>query len=345
MRKHIIRGYPSSARRFPGIHTGIHIISSLALSATLVLLLVAAAGCTSSPPDTSAPQRQVIDRTADWQGALLYIADQDGPVPEWGSIRIYDNVSGFVEESIEQTSAAGPADVYVTPDGSSMYVASIANGRIDEFRWDGRNWNRSGNVIDSPAASLLTLSPGPDGMLYAADGTPGSGDGRLYVLDPESGSLAPEPLTFDSLEAIRGIAWNHEGTRAYVSGSKTSGAPVLLDAAWPAAAESASVELPLQQANKAAVSPDGSQVFVMGNGGIARVDAASMTVIGTWNPAGQPGIVYYDAAFSADGVYMFTAGTDPASDSTLYVIDLRDGSLVHSVNHVSRRANGILRVE
>ena len=314
-------------------------------TAMLMLLVLITGGCTASPPDTSAPQRQVIDRGSDWQGALLYIADQDGPVPEWGSVRIYDNVSGYVEESIEQTSAAGPSDVYVTPDGSSLYVSSIANGRIDKFRWDGRNWNRSNDVIRSPSSSLLTLVPGPDGRLYAADGAPEAGPGGLYILDPQTDELAPEVLTFTGLQSVSGISWGDGGKRAYVGGVGDSGSPALLAVTWPAGGVAGSVALPQPAINQVVTSPDGRQVFVMGAGGITRVDAASLAIIDTLNPAGVPGISYYDADFSADGRYMFTAGTAPEGDSTLYITDLAAGTTVHSVNHISRRANGILRVE
>lgn len=314
-------------------------------AAIILSMVLTAGGCTSSPPDTSAPQREVIERTADWQGSLLYIADQDGPEPDWGSIRIYDNVSGFVEESIEQTFSAGPSDVYVTPDGSSMYVSSILNGRIDKFRWDGKNWYRSGDVIDSPTSSLLTLVAGPEGRLYAADGAPETTPGGFFVVDPLDDTLAAEELTFPELASVSGICWNNDGTRAFVSGAGLQGTPVLLSITWPSGEPAGSVQLPIAAAHEVVSSPDGRQVFVMGSTGIVLIDAASMTVIGTWNPAGLPDVDYYDADFSADGRFMFTAGTAPGSDSTLYVIDLSDGATVHTVNHISRRANGILRVE
>ncbi|MEK6537419.1 MAG: hypothetical protein AABZ63_08030, partial [Actinomycetota bacterium] len=83
-------------------------VAKLSLALLVLVIALLAAGCTDEGPDTSAPQRTVIDRTPDWRGALLYIADENGPVPGWGSVRVYDNVSGFVEKTVEQTAAAGP---------------------------------------------------------------------------------------------------------------------------------------------------------------------------------------------------------------------------------------------
>lgn len=311
----------------------------------LFVLIPAFSGCTASPPDTSAPQREIVERTADWQGALLYIADQDGPEPQWGSVRIYDNVSGFVENSIEQTFAAGPSDVYVTPDGSSMYVSSLLNGRVDKFRWDGKNWHRSGEVIDSPTRSLKTLVPGPDGKLYAADGAVGDAPAGFYLLDPETDLIATETLSFTSLQSVSGISWDADGKRAFISGTGSTGSSVLLSTSWPAGEVTGSVELAQGPVAEVITSPDGKRVFVMGEGGIKVVDTATLAVAATWNPAGTPGVFYYDAALSADGRFLFTAGTAPGSDSTLYVLSLADGSTVHSVNHISSRANGITRVE
>ena len=302
-------------------------------------------GCASTP-DTSAPERTVVERSADWHGALLYIADAQGPDPDWGSVRIYDNVSGFVEKTVEQTQAAAPSDEYVTPGGSSMYVTSSVNGKIEKFRWDGNNWIH-GPVIETPAQHLFAIVRGPDQNLYAAaDGSPGA-TGLFYRLDPSTDRLAASPVTFPALTVAGGMSWSPDGATAYVSGARASGEAALLIAAWPSASVKAEVVLPgVTQANEVVTSPDGRSVYVMCRGRIFKVDPASSAVAATLAPAADPEAIYYDADFSADGRYMFTTATLPGgADSTLYVIDLTDGSVVRTVKHIGIKAMGIQRTE
>lgn len=339
----MIRTLTSSRRRLAGLAAG-------ALLAALVSFAAVACGYT---PDTAAPERTVVDRAADWHGALLYIADKQGPDKDWGSIRLYDNVSGFVEKTVEQTLAAAPADVSVTPGGSSMFVASGGNGRIEHFHWDGNNW-RDGPSIDTPAQSLTALERGPDGMLYAAAGDTGTaptggaspgGAARFYRIDPAGDSLSGAPLSFPQLAVAGGIAWSPDGATAYVSGMLKSGGAALLVTAWPSTRQAAVVDLPLPAVNEAVASPDGRFVYVMGRGKIVKVDAATRAVAGALTPAPEPDAEYYGAAFSADGRYLFTAATPAGADSTLYVIDLTNGNVVHTVKHISVEARGIKRVE
>jgi len=309
----------------------------------LLAIVIFMGGCGAPEPDTSAPQRVEVSRTDDWRGALLYIADEAGPTADWGSIRVYDNVSGFVEYTVEQTLAAGPGDVYVTPEGSTMFVASLSNGRIDQFHWNGNGWNHGSSTIDSPSSPLLTLAPGPDGMLYAADGATTSA-GRFYVLDPNSGKLDTQGLSIPGLTGARGICWTADGRQAFVSGVGSNG-PVLLKLSWPDAQVLAAADLPLPQPHQAVSSTDGALVFVMGQGAVLIVDARSLATVTTLQPSGAPDTTYYDGAFSADGRYLFTAGMEPGADSTLYVIDLNNNSVVQTVPHIGARANGIQRVE
>ncbi len=315
---------------------------SICVVAFIVTILITGS-CTSSSPDPSAPQRLEVERSADWQGALLYLADENGPDEGWGSIRIYDNVSGFVETTVEQTFAAAPSDVFVSPDGSTMYVSSLVNGRIDIFRWDGSNWNRGTDSIESPTLSLLTLVPGPGGELYAADGAPGAG-GRFYILDTQTETLDPEALVFPFLRQATGIAWSTAGTKAYISGAGTDG-PAMLAVTWPSGEVNGTLNLPIPETRQLINAPDDRYIYVMGLGGIIKVDTVSFTIAGTLNPAPDPDTLYVDGAFSTDGRYLFTAGAPPGGDSTLYVIDLQSQAVVHSVNHISRKANGMQRVE
>ena len=328
------------------------LIAGPAAGALLALLIAVFFSACSSAPDTSAPERTVISRSADWHGALLYIADEQGPDKDWGSVRLYDNVSGFVEKTVEQSLAAAPADVCVTPDGGSMFVASGANGRIEHFHWDGNNW-LDGPSIDTPAQSLAALERGPDGLLYAADGdvtaAPGgagkSGVGLFYRIDPAGDALAGAPLTFPQLSRASGIAWAPDGATVYVSGMLKGGGPALLVAAWPALRQPAVINLPLAAVNEVVAAPDGRFVYVMGQGKIIKINAATRAVAAGLTPAPQADADYYGAAFSADGRYLFTAATPAGADSTLYVIDLTNGNVVHTVKHISVKARGIKRVE
>ena len=240
-------------------------------------------------PDTSAPQRTVIDRTADWQGALLYISDATGPTPEWGSIRIYDNVSGFVEKTVEQTVAANPSDVWVTADGGSMYVSGSDNGRIDKFRWDGNNWNRGGVVIDTPARLITSIAPGPDGNLYVtADDSALAGS--IYKINARLDKIDGEPLRFPGLANLRDITWSPDGTSAYLCGTGAAGAAQLAIASWPSLAVSGLVDLPgSPRANRALTSGDGRFVYIMADNAIYIFNVATRSISATFSPSGRSG--------------------------------------------------------
>ena len=327
-------------------------LTALIAGALPLLLACAFISACSSSPDTSAPERTVVNRTADWHGALLYVADQNGPDPDWGSVRIYDNVSGFVEKSVEQTLAAAPADVCVTPDGGSMFVASGDNGRIEHFHWDGNNW-LDGPKIDTPAQSLSALVRGPDGMLYAAaadttapaESAARGGPGLFYRIDPASDSISGAPLSFPQLASASGIAWSPDGGTVYVSGKRKGAGAALVVAAWPSARQLALINLPAAAVNEAVAAPDGRFVYVMGRGKIVKIDAAARAVAGALTPAPEPDAEYYGAAFSADGRYLFTDATPPGADSTLYVIDVAGGNTVQTVRHIGVKARGLKRVE
>lgn len=312
------------------------------LTAFILSCFLLMAGCTDQPPDTSAPERIEVDRSGGWQKALLYIADENGPVEGWGSIRIYDNISGYVEKTVEQTAAAAPSDMFVTHDGGSMYVASSANGVIDKFRWDGNNWIDSGVTIETPASSLSMLASGPDGRLYAADKAPASGIGTLYILDPANDKLLDPAITFPELSYVTGITWSPDGLFAYISGDGNGGSQ-LLKTRWPANLNEKTVPLPVHDIHEAVMSPDGRQIYVLARGNIIEVSAVDLSIAGIYRLTAEPDDVFYDADFSEDGKYMFVTGFMPGKDGTLYIVDLSTKTVVHSVKHIAVKAAGIQR--
>ena len=315
------------------------------LLTSVAFIFIMLAGCTSEEPDTSAPRRQVIERTADWQGALLYIADQNGPNPAFGSIRIYDNITGFVEKTINQSIAAAPADMYVTPDGGTMYVAGSENGRIDKFRWDGNNWIRGGVAIDSPAVSIFAMAPAPNGMLYftARDGEP---FGKIFKLDISADRVEQDPLSVPQLSELRGISWSPDGNTVFLSGMGRDGKAQLLKATWPSLEILGRVDLSeASGVNQVVTSIDGSRIFVMAEGRIYIVDSASFSVTGMMDPSGNPQTSYSDGAISADGRYLLLAGNLAGERASLYIVDLSNNSLVKRVGNVAEKAGGVQRAE
>ena len=310
----------------------------------LLLLSTLIAGCTDEPPDTSAPERIEIIRGDGWQDALLYIADENGPEEGWGSIRIYDNVSGFVEASVEQTGAAAPSDMFVTPDGSSMYVASGANGAIEKWRWTGNSWIDGNVTIETPAASLSALVPGPDGRLYATQAQPALAEGAIHVIDYNADRLANATVTIPGLSSVDGIAWSQDGSTAFITGTGPGG-PSLFQLAWPAKTLIATSPLPIKRAHELVLSPNGRYLYVCASGDIIMLDSATGAIVKTLNPGPEADEDYFDAAFSGDGGFMFVTGSTPANGGNLYVIDLATNSVVKTVKHVGAKANGIQRVE
>ncbi len=311
-------------------------------SLLLLLMVTILAGCNDWEPDTSAPRRPEPERSRDWQGALLYIADPNGPEAGWGSVQAYDNVSGHVEAIVEQTLAAVPSDLYVTDDGSTMYVASSVNGRIDIFTWDGNGWHRKGRTFEPPTSSLLDLEPGPDGRLYAVNGAPAGENDRLFALDPATGDFTAIGLTGVG-SSLSGIAWSDDGNRAYLGIDASPPRLTLID--WPGGEAAADLTLPLKRARQVVIGPGGKNVYVAGLGGITVVDADSATVSTVIDPAGDHLTEYGDVAFSADGRFLFTVGSRSQQDGTLYVVDLADVTVVQQVDGVSAGAGGIQRTQ
>ncbi|RJQ42864.1 MAG: hypothetical protein C4534_09275 [Gaiellales bacterium] len=310
----------------------------------IICLLPLLAGCTDDPPDTSAPERVEIDRASDWTGALLYIADGEGPVPSLGSIRIYDNVSGFVETTVEQTFAANPSDLFVSENRSRMYVSSMANGIVDLFFWDGNGWRRGTSKIDTPATRLFAMENGPDQLLYLAGSTMTGEAGALYRLDTNTDDVIPEPVVIPSITEARGVTWSADASLAFVTGPGADG-PTLQTLSWPAAEATGSVSLPVNKVNQVQLSPDGLVLYVACEGTILTADPVDGKLISSLSPSADPSTEYYDVAFSADGRYLFTPGTVPDGDATLFIIDLATGSVISQVTHVGARANGIKRIE
>lgn len=319
-------------------------VARFSVTLAVLVIVLASVGCVDDP-DTSAPQRTVIDRTPDWRGALLYIADENGPVPGWGSVRVYDNVSGFVEKTVEQTAAAGPADIYVTRDGGSMYVAGAENGRIDKFRWDGNNWIRGGVTLDLPVTSVSAVMPGPDGKLYvAANG--GDQQGRLYRLDLTTDRVEDQPVLLPSLFDVQGAAWSPDGSTIYLSGRSPQGQWQLCSASWPSLSGERCLGLPeTTGASKPVVTGDGRSVLIMAPERILTIDPVAMTVRGTFTPADNPATMYSDGALSTDGNFLFVTGKVAGQFSTLFVVSLNDNKTVHTVKNISDTARGIQRVE
>ncbi|MDO8736917.1 MAG: WD40 repeat domain-containing protein [Thermoleophilia bacterium] len=312
--------------------------------AMLSLMAIALFGC-GDEPDTSAPQRQIIERTAGWEGALLYISDQNGPNPALGSVRIYDNISGFVEKTVDQTVAGAPADMFVTPDGGTMYVAGSDNGRVDKFRWDGNNWIRGGVTIDTPARSITAMAPAPDGSLYI---TANNGDsaGAIYRLNTDIDLVDDQQLTVSQIAELQGIAWSPDGKTVYMSGIGQDRLPRLFAASWPSLEITGSTDLTgASRISQSVVSMDGSLIYVMAEGHIYIVNPAASMVTGMLTPAEDLRTGYSDGALSADGGYLFATGNLAGEQASLYILDLRLNSLVKSVGHVADKARGVQRAE
>jgi hypothetical protein len=187
------------------------------------------------------------------------------------------------------------------------------------------------------------LVKGPDGRLYAADGTPAGGTARLLVFDPSIDQMAGE-IAFPGYGVAHGAAWSADNSQLFVPVTGPGGSQLLFTT-WPGAAVTSALTLPPFAVNETVTSPDGRFVYVMGRGEITKVDTVARTVVASLKPAPEDGTDYYGGDFSADGRYLFVTATPPGSDSTLYVIDVTDGSTASSVRHISVKANGIKRVE
>lgn len=317
--------------------------AAITAGAALLLALVLA-GC-GYQPDTSAPERVEIARAGDWQSTLLYVADSEGPTPGFGSVRVYDNVSGLVEMTVEQTLAAAPADVFVTSDGGRLFAASGVNGRVDVFSWNGNGWLRTGQTMDTPASCLSAIKAGPDGRVYASDCSEDLPNARIIAIDPATGSLTGEGTGVPELKTAAGLSWSPSGDRIFVTGTdKSGGGTVLLAASWPAMQTLAKIPLGAAAVSQVETSPQGRFVYVMTSAEILKIDVTANAIAANYKPAGT-GAGYVDAAFSADGRDLFVTGGPAGAAGNIYVIDAESGIVVHEVNQIAASAGGIQRVE
>lgn len=227
-----------------------------------------------------------------------------------------------------------------------MFVAGGANGLIDRFRWDGNNWIPGETTVEPPAASISALRQGPDGRLYALDGSLTAGLASVYIIDPVSGSLAAQPVTFPGLTTASGISWSADNAAVFLTGiSRDSSRSSLLTATWPSAQPVRIQELPLETVRQVVTSPDGKFLYVMGRGKILKIDTTAGAVISSFDPASSEAVDFADADFSADGRYMFVTGTPPAGNSGIYVVDLETLSSVSVLQDIGVKVLGIQRVQ
>jgi YVTN family beta-propeller protein len=179
------------------------------------------------------------------------------------SVLVYDTTANAPVATIPVGS--GPAEIRITPDGSTAYVAN--------------NGSHSISVIDTASNSVratIGLSAGPTGMAISPDGTRAyvTFDGQVGAIDTATNTLIATTHTGNS---TNGVAVTPDNAFAYVANNGSASVSVVATATMTVV-----TTIPIgAQPVGVAISPDGTRAYVadFGANQVAVINTTTNTVI------------------------------------------------------------------
>lgn len=245
---------------------------------------------------------------------LLYIALSGSPVAGPGvdestlppadkaadGIAVFDVGTGKVLRVLRGIS--DPEQIAVSPDGTTLYVASEDTGRVMFM-----------NATDGAIRATLVVGGEPEGLAASPDGK------LVYATSEEDSTIAvidarrPRVLARIAVgKRPRSIAFLRS-ERAFVPGENDASLSVI-DVASSKVARRTTIAGDTVRPMGVVVSPAGDKVFVTtGRGGkLARFDAATLEAAGEVSVGQRP----WGLALSPDGAAAFTAN-GPSNDVTM----------------------------
>jgi YVTN family beta-propeller protein len=255
---------------------------------------------------------------------LLYIALSGSPIGGPGvdestlppadkaadGIAVFDVASGKVLRVLRGIS--DPEQVAVSPDGSTLYVASEDTGRV-MFMNAGQGAVRATLVVGGEPEGLAVS---PDGALVYATSEE---DSTIAVID------AAQPRVVSRIpvgDRPRSIAFLPSGDRAFVPGENDATVSAI-DVSTSKVVGRTVIAGETVRPMGVVASPSGGELFVTtGRGGrLAKLDAATLAVSDEADVGERP----WGVAVSPDGRYVFTAN-GPSDDVTM--LDARNLDVV-----------------
>lgn len=246
---------------------------------------------------------------------LLYIALSGSPIAGPGvdestlppadkgadGIAVFDVASGKVLRVLRGIS--DPEQVAVSPDGTTLYVASEDTGRVMFM-----------DANQGAIRSTLVVGGEPEGLAVSPDGA------LVYATSEEDSTIAvidaAQPRVLSRIpvgERPRTIAFLPSGERAFVPGENDATLSVI-DVRTSEVVGRTVIPGETVRPMGVVVSPTGGEVFVTtGRGGrLAKFDATTLALSDEAEVGERP----WGVALSPDGRYVFTAN-GPSDDVTM----------------------------
>ena len=199
-------------------------------------------------------------------GDFAYLAGADcggssSTCQQPNTVLVVDLIEGEVSDVVDFP-GSDPRGVAVSPDGSEVYVAGAADGKIWSF-----------DAVDTPftATTLAEGLNGPDAVVPSRDGSViyvTETSGFLAVVDAETGEVSRVALGPDENTSVD-LAESPDGSLLYVLNSRTDGSSISVVSAESPRSRVAGIQLPRFVENGAengvralAISPTGDRLWV-----------------------------------------------------------------------------------
>lgn len=263
--------------------------------------------------DVAAPDRErgtskphMINFSPDWRYA--YVANVGAPALT-NNVVVIDTETYAVVATVATSGSAHAA--VPSPDGSRIWVANISEHHLTEILFDSAagTWTVNRKIPSYGMRPICAWFTADGSAIYVTNGGTPAVVGTLAVIDVESGALITQVADFGR-EAC-GVQRSPDGSRMYANnGFHEANQPEQNDNLFLFDTSDhrilARVQLQGQDAHGLHLSPDGSEVWVVGRATatVEIFDAGTLEPIAMLEGVGsRPDL----AGFSPDGKFFFTS--------------------------------------
>ena len=299
-----------------------------------VLILTATDG---SYVETTAPTSTDTAASGEWSMfGVVYDATADVLKISGGLLGVFDISTAVYSQNFSVSAQDTlPKDLAFNTDGTKMYVLGDTGNDVNEYDLS-TGFDVSTAVLSNVLSTSYETTPG--GMTFNTDGT------KLYVVGSTQDDVHTYNLStgFDTATAVysgasdfyvggqdttpTGIAFNTDGTKMFITGSSGDNVyeynlSVGFDTTTSVYSQNFSLSEDGISTNGIAFNPDGTQMFIVGNGTDSvyqynlstGFDVSTAVYTGVFFDVSSQETVPQGIAFNADGSKMFVIGS--ASDA------------------------------
>lgn len=317
-----------------------------AVGLVVALLVFIAAGCGEETKTTAGETAKTV---AKGKGKLYVAVTGAGELVSTGQgnmgVAIVDLATKKVEEMINLPEAKAPHGVIFTADTKtapntqgrvateepkSLYLGNAEDGSVVQIDLTTK---KATKTIKPPAGASLAIcgmDMFTDGKIYLSS----MGDGKLYPLDPQTGTIGQASVGGgDATTSICGVVWTDGGKTAYIDNmfnpKDSTVAGYLAKVEWPSGKLIKKIEnitkpspsgAPLS--HQLALTPDGKYIYVADgiDGSLVKIDASTDKVVKTIPVGKEP----HSLVFSSDGktAYIAVRHEPVENESSVFVYDV-----------------------